>query len=143
MNHPSYDLERFLQAQAGVYPDVVAELKAGKKASHWMWFIFPQLAVLGRSDTARFYGLTDLEHAREYWAHPMLGVRLEACCCLLLDIPSGTVHDIFGSPDDLKLRSCMTLFEAAAPQTPIFARVLERFYQGKRDELTLGHLNPS
>jgi len=142
MNHPAYDLERFILAQAEVYPDVITELKAGKKASHWMWFIFPQLAVLGRSEKARFFGLMDLEHAREYWAHPTLGVRLEACCGLLLDMPSGTANQIFGSPDDLKLRSCMTLFEAAAPQTPIFARVLERFYQGKRDELTLRHLNP-
>jgi uncharacterized protein (DUF1810 family) len=142
VNQHTYDLERFIQAQADVYQDVIAELKAGKKASHWMWFIFPQLAALGRSDTARFYGLTDLQHARDYWAHPVLGVRLEVCCALLLDdMPSGTAHEIFGSPDDLKLRSCMTLFEVAAPQTPIFVGVLERFYQGKRDELTLRHLS--
>ena len=141
-NHHAYDLQRFIQAQAGAYPNVVAELKAGKKTSHWMWFIFPQLAALGRSSTARFYGLSDLQHAREYWAHPLLGVRLEACCGLLLDIPSATAHEILGSPDDLKLRPSMTLFEAAAAQTPIFSRVLERFYQGERDELTLRHLNP-
>jgi len=141
MTQQPYDLERFVQAQAGAYADATVELEAGKKTGHWMWFIFPQLAALGRSSTARYYGLTDLQHAREYWAHPLLGVRLEACCGLLLDLPSCTARDVFGSPDDLKLRSCMTLFEAAAAQTPIFTRVLDRFYQGERDTLTLAYLN--
>jgi len=142
MNPHAYDLDRFVQAQANVYRYVVAELRAGRKTSHWMWFIFPQLAALGRSNTARYYGMTDLQHAREYWAHPLLGVRLEACCGLLLDISLGTAHEILGSPDDLKLRSSMTLFEVAAAQTPIFANVLERFYEGTRDARTLELLNP-
>lgn len=102
---------------------------------------FSPVSNLGsQRHTARYYGLANLEHAREYWAHPLLGVRMEACCGLLLDLPSATAHDIFGSPDDLKLRSCVTLFEVAAPQTPIFAGVLDRFYEGQRDALTLRHL---
>jgi uncharacterized protein (DUF1810 family) len=106
-----------------------------------MWFVFPQLRVLGRSATARFFGLEDLAEARAYAAHPLLGPRLVECSELVLATAGRSAHEIFGSPDDLKLRSCMTLFELAATATaPVFARVLERLYDGERDPLTLAAL---
>ncbi|RYF34632.1 MAG: DUF1810 family protein [Comamonadaceae bacterium] len=110
MDADPFKLQRFVDAQAGVYPAVCAELAAGRKTSHWMWFIFPQLAALGRSETARFYGLADAAHARAYWTHPTLGARLDECSRLVLAIDGRSAHDIFGSPDDLKLCSSMTLF---------------------------------
>jgi uncharacterized protein (DUF1810 family) len=137
------DLERFVQAQAPLIDTVRAELTAGRKRSHWMWFVFPQLRGLGRSDTARHYGLADLEHARAYWRHPLLGPRLAECLGLLLALPAGrSMHDVFGSPDDLKLRSCLTLFEAAAPDEPSFALALERWFGGQRDPLTHALIRP-
>lgn len=140
MTSTQFDLSRFVDAQAGVYPEVVAQLRAGLKSSHWMWFIFPQLAALGRSSTARFYGLTDARHAATYWTHPGLGPRLKECSALVAANRTRTAHQIFGSPDDLKLCSCMTLFEAAVPDETVFGEVLDRFYAGFRDELTLARL---
>jgi uncharacterized protein (DUF1810 family) len=102
-----------------------------------MWFMFPQLRSLGRSGTARHYGIASLEEARAYWQHPVLGPRLRHCTALVLAVPGRTAHEIFGSPDDLKFRSCCTLFEAAAPEEPVFAQALQRFYGGERDALTL------
>lgn len=134
-------LERFVAAQAPVWPAVCAELAAGAKRSHWMWYVFPQLAALGRSPTARVYGLADLAEARAYWAHPLLGPRLKAVATLLLGVHGRSVHQIFGPPDDLKLRSCMTLFERAAPEEPVFAQVLSRYYGGARDPMTLSLLD--
>ena len=131
------DLDRFVSAQATVIEQVCAELRAGRKTSHWMWFVFPQLAVLGRSSTARFYGLTGLAEAQAYAQHTLLGPRLVSCAQLVLASRRLTAHAIFGSPDDLKLCSCMTLFEAAAGGEPVFAAVLEAFYAGRRDPLTL------
>lgn len=131
------DLERFVTAQAVVFVDVLAELAAGEKRSHWMWFIFPQLRALGRSSTAQYYGLADLDEARAYWQHPLLGPRLKTCAGMLLKIHGRTAHQIFGTPDDLKLRSCMTLFERAAPDEPDFGLVLDRLHDGVRDSLTL------
>lgn len=131
-----FDPHRFLQAQEPVFSTVRSELKAGRKATHWMWFVFPQLRALGRSDTARFYGLEDSAEAAAYAAHPVLGVRLRDCAELVLNTPHRSAHQIFGTPDDLKLCSCMTLFELAAPH-PVFTGVLERFYGGERDGLTL------
>jgi uncharacterized protein (DUF1810 family) len=132
-------LDRFLQAQAPVYDQVQSELVAGRKASHWMWFIFPQLGALGRTSTARFYGIGSAAEALAYWQHPVLGSRLKECAELVLAAASGlTAHDIFGTPDDLKLRSSMTLFAAVAPEQPVFGRVLERFYGGEPDQTTLG-----
>jgi len=123
-----------------MYEQVVEELTAGRKRSHWMWFIFPQLASLGRSSTARFYGLESLAHAREYGAHVVLGRRLRECCALVLSIEERSPTKILGSPDDLKLCSCMTLFEQAQPSEKLFGAVLDRLYDGQRDELTRAHL---
>ena len=135
------NLERFVQAQASVYPAVLRELGAGRKASHWMWFVFPQLKTLGRSGTARFYGLDGRDEALAYWRHPVLGPRLLECTRLVLATRGRSAHEIFGSPDDLKLRSCMTLFDAVAPEEPAFRVVLDRFYGGAADASTLDLLH--
>jgi uncharacterized protein (DUF1810 family) len=132
-----HGLERFVTAQAGVIEDVRAELRAGRKASHWMWFVFPQLKALGRSATALHYGIASLAEARAYLAHPVLGARLRECCTLMLQVPGRSAHEILGSPDDLKFRSCCTLFALAAPQEPLFRQCLERFYGGQEDERTV------
>jgi uncharacterized protein (DUF1810 family) len=132
-----FGLDRFVQAQAPVIERVHAELAAGRKASHWMWFVFPQLRSLGRSGTARRYGIGSREEALAYWRHPLLSARLQHCTALVLAVPHQSAHEIFGSPDDLKFRSCCTLFEAVAPQAPVFAQALRRFYGGERDPLTL------
>jgi uncharacterized protein (DUF1810 family) len=130
-------MQRFLDAQAPVYDAVVAELSAGRKRSHWMWFVFPQLLGLGQSPTARFYAIGSRREAQDYWRHPVLGARLEQCTRLVLAHTGKTAHEIFGSPDDLKLHSCMTLFREVAPEQPLFAQVLERFYRGQPDRRTL------
>ena len=140
MSTSPYDLQRFVDAQAPVYDAACAELAAGRKRSHWMWFIFPHLAVLGRSDTARFYGLQNAAHARAYGAHPILGPRLRDCFDSVLAIQGRTVHEIFGSPDDLKLCSCATLFCTAIPEEPRFAALIARCYGNTPDSLTLAHL---
>jgi uncharacterized protein (DUF1810 family) len=137
MGETKADLKRFVQAQAGVYSDVCAELAAGAKRTHWMWFVFPQLRGLGRSATAQHYGLEDGAEAVAYWAHPVLGPRLRQCCELLMAVQGRSAHDIFGSPDDLKLRSCMTLFEAVVPGEPVFGAVLRKYCDGRRDDATL------
>lgn len=138
--HDPFDLQRFVDAQSAVYPQVLAELAAGHKASHWMWFVFPQLQALGRSATARRYGLASRAEAAAYWQHPVLGPRLAECSAALLRIEGRTAGQVFGEIDRLKLRSCMTLFEAVAPQAPVFARVLDHCFEGLRDPLTLGLL---
>lgn len=136
-----FDLARFVDAQSPLYDEVRAELAAGSKRSHWMWFVFPQHRALGRSATALHYGIGSADEARAYARHAVLGPRLRECCALLLAAPaSRSAHDILGSPDDLKLRSSMTLFAAALPDEPLFARVLDRFYGGARDERTLALL---
>jgi uncharacterized protein (DUF1810 family) len=132
-----FDLQRFVDAQAPVWDDVAAELKAGRKSSHWMWFVFPQLAALGRSSTARHYGIRSVDEARAYASHPLLARRLVQCADWLLAVPAGrSAHDVMGSPDDLKLRSSMSLFERVWPAQPQFRRVLDRFYGGEPDPLT-------
>jgi uncharacterized protein (DUF1810 family) len=137
-----HDLDRFVAAQAPVFDDVLAELAAGAKRTHWMWFVFPQLASLGRSATARHFGITDLAHAQAYWRHPLLGPRLRQCCALLDALPPGaTPLQVFGPVDALKLRSCLTLFERAVPDEPLFAQLLQRGYGGERDPLTLQALD--
>lgn len=134
----SLNLDRFLEAQALVYVQVVRELTAARKTSHWMWFIFPQLKGLGRTSTAQFYGIESKAKALAYWKHAVLGARLKECAELVLAAPSGlTAHDVVGSPDELKMRSCMTLFAAVAPDEACFREVLQRFYSGKLDEATL------
>ena len=138
MNDAGEGLDRFLEAQAPVYGQARSELAAAAKRSHWMWFIFPQLKGLGRTSTARFYGIGSKAEALAYWQHPVLGARLKECAELVLAAPNGaTAHGIFGTPDDLKLRSCMTLFAAVAPGEAVFRDVLERFYEGEPDEATL------
>lgn len=135
-----FDLQRFVTAQAPVMPAVMAELAAGAKRSHWMWFVFPQLAALGRSSMARHYGIASLDEARAYLAHPVLGARLKDCCRVLLGVEGRTAHQIFGSPDDLKLRSCLTLFHFADPAEPLFTQCLARYHGGVPDAATAGLL---
>ena len=130
------ELSRFVDAQAGVYGTVLAELRAGRKQTHWMWFIFPQLAALGRSPTAKFYGLAGLEEAREYLRHEVLGPRLLECTGLVNAVSGRSAHEIFGSPDDLKFRSCVTLFHHAAPKEAMFTEALQK-YCGSEDERTV------
>lgn len=135
------DLDRFLDAQAPVMDAVRQELAAGRKRSHWMWFVFPQLGELGRSSMARHYGIASMAQAQAYLAHPVLGPRLRECCGLMLGAADGlSAHDILGSPDDLKFRSCLTLFALAAPDDELFRRCLERFYGGQPDGRTLALL---
>ena len=123
-----FDLDRFVQAQAGVYEEVVAELRVGRKRSHWMWFVFPQLAGLGHSAMAQRYAISSLDEARAYLEHPVLGARLRDCSALVLAVPGKTVHEIFGSPDDLKFHSSMTLFHRAAPVEAVFAECLRKYF---------------
>ena len=138
MTNDHFDLERFVKAQDPVLEVALEELRAGRKRTHWMWFVFPQLRELGRSATARFYGISSLEEARAYAAHPLLGTRLMHCTRIVLESTALSLHDIFGSPDDMKFRSCMTLFEAAAPQVnAVFGQALERWCAGERDLRTL------
>ena len=129
--------QRFLDAQDPIYAEVVAELSAGWKASHWMWFIFPQHVALGTSDRAKRYGLYGLEQARDYLEHPVLGQRLLECCGLMKQNANRSVAAILGEIDALKFRSCLTLFHSAAPSEPIFGELLELFYQGEQDPRTL------
>lgn len=124
MSAERFDLARFLQAQAPVYAQVCAELGRGRKTSHWMWFIFPQLAGLGQSDMARHYGITSLDEARAYREHSVLGPRLCQCTELVRRVQGRSLHDIFGTPDDLKFRSCMTLFQQVAHPGDPFAAAL-------------------
>lgn len=132
-----FDLSRFLQAQEGVYAAALAELRAGRKTSHWMWFVFPQFEGLGRSQTARFFAVKSLAEARTYLAHPVLGKRLRECTAAVLGVAGRTASEIFGYPDDLKFCSSMTLFERAEPDCDLFSEALDRFFEGRRDRLTL------
>ena len=135
-----YDLARFVTAQDPVLERVRAELRRGRKASHWMWFVFPQVAGLGSSPTAQRYALSGLDEARAYLAHPVLGPRLVECAALAAAVEEGDASEVFGYPDDLKLRSSMTLFARAAPSTPAFAAVLERYFGGEPDPRTVEQL---
>ncbi len=135
-----YNLQRFVEAQSGTYERALAELQQGRKRSHWMWFIFPQIDGLGMSSTARLYAIKSRVEARQYLAHPLLGPRLRTCAETVLRISERSAYDVFGTPDDLKLRSSMTLFAAVAPEDSVFAQVLERFFAGQPDERTLALL---
>lgn len=135
-----FDLQRFVEAQAPVFVDVLRELSAGAKRSHWMWFVFPQLRALGRSATAQHCGLTSLDEARAYWAHALLGPRLKTCTQCVLAVKGRSALQIFGLPDVLKFCSSMTLFERSVPQEPVFTEALEQFYAGQRDAQTLALL---
>jgi uncharacterized protein (DUF1810 family) len=129
--------EHFLRAQTPVYPSVLAQLRAGAKASHWMWFVFPQLTALGRSPTALRYGIEDLATAQDYLRHEVLGPRLVECTRTVLGVTGRTASQIFGSPDDLKFRSSMTLFSRADPEQAAFADALAKYYDGIEDRRTL------
>ena len=134
------DLDRFVSAQEPVIAQVRAELKAGRKATHWMWFVFPQLVGLGFSHRAQFYGIASLDEAKAYLAHPVLGRRLVECTGLVNAVEGRTAHDIFGSPDDLKFHSSMMLFSLAGPDEPAFSAALSKYFGGKRDSRTLALL---
>jgi uncharacterized protein (DUF1810 family) len=129
-------LERFLAAQEPVYADVVEELRRGRKESHWMWFVFPQVAGLGRSSMSRRYAITSLAEARAYVAHPLLGARLRECAALVLAAPGNDAERIMGPIDARKLHSSMTLFHRAWPDDPLFTAVLQRFFGGRPDSAT-------
>jgi uncharacterized protein (DUF1810 family) len=137
-----FDLTRFVVAQAPVYRGVVEELRDGRKRGHWMWFVFPQLRGLGSSPTAVHYGISSLQEARAYLGHELLGPRLRECTQLVNQVQGRSVAEIFGSPDDLKLRSSMTLFAVAAAGGggQDFTTLLENYYRGEQDELTLAQL---
>lgn len=130
-------LDRFLDAQRGDYAAALAEVRRGRKTSHWMWYIFPQIAGLGQSSTARYYSIRDLEEAREYYAHPVLGQRLREISGALLDLRGSDPVAVFGGIDSMKLKSSMTLFAVAAPDDPLFRQVLDKYYGGEQDVLTL------
>ncbi len=131
-----YNLERFVDAQAQMYTTALNEIRAGKKMSHWMWFIFPQLKALGYSPTAQYYGIADIDEAKAYLAHPTLRARLIEISEALLALDNSDPYSVMGYPDDLKLCSSMTLFEAVDPSITVFAQVLDKFYDGERDDMT-------
>lgn len=132
-----HDLRRFVDAQAPDFERALAEIAGGRKRSHWMWYVFPQLAGLGSSPTSERYGIRSLAEAQAYLDHPLLGPRLEACGEALLHVDGRSAHEIFGSPDDLKLRSCATLFAQISPAGSVFHRILERYFDGETDQRTL------
>ena len=135
------DLQRFVDAQAPVYDQVRAELAGGRKRTHWMWFVFPQIQGLGRSAMAQRYAIDSREEAAAYLTHPVLGTRLRECAALVLAAPGPAIDDILGPPDDLKFKSCMTLFDAVAPAgETLFGQCLQRFFGGERDPATLARL---
>jgi uncharacterized protein (DUF1810 family) len=131
-----YDLGRFISEQEGSYPGIVEELSAGRKSNHWIWFIFPQIAGLGRSWMSQRYSIVSLDEARAYLAHPVLGARLRECAGILLATKGRTANEIFGSLDAMKVHSSMTLFLRAAPDEPLFQQVLDRYYDGIHDPRT-------
>lgn len=133
-----YNLQRFVTAQSSIYEDAVAELREGRKNTHWIWFVFPQMKGLGFSPTSEFFGIDSLEEAKAYLAHPILGPRLEETTKLILAINDRTLREILGAPDDMKFRSSMTLFEKASSGRPnAFEAALEKLCDGQRDQRTL------
>lgn len=143
MYYSHNELRKFVTAQESDYRTALSEIKSGRKRSHWMWYIFPQLQGLGMSPTANYYGIKDITQAREYLAHPYLGANLLEISGALLNTDSCNPSEVMGYPDDLKLCSCMTLFEAADPSKEVFGMVLDKFYHGRRDERTLSMLKKS
>lgn len=137
-----FDLDRFVQAQEGVYSRALEEIHRGRKTSHWMWFIFPQIAGLGSSAMARRYAISSVAEARAYLAHPLLGPRLRSCAEAVAALAERSAADVFGSPDDVKLRSSLTLFEDADPDALVFGAALKALCDGRRDEATLAKIRP-
>lgn len=140
MSSDPHDLGRFVTAQSANYEGALAEIRAGRKRSHWMWYVFPQLTGLGHSATARFYGIDSLDEARAYLAHPVLGPRLLTIARAVVDSPVPSATALLGTPDDLKLRSCATLFARARPSEPVFAQVLAKYFDGRPDPRTIALL---
>lgn len=140
MTSDPHDLNRFLEAQQRDYARAMSELRQGRKLTHWMWYIFPQLDGLGFSPTARKYAIRDLDEARAYLDHPVLGPRLVACVETLLGLRERSAEAIFGFPDVWKLRSCATLFACVSPKGSVFERLLDQYYQGEQDDKTLNLL---
>ena len=138
-----FDLERFVRAQAGVYASALDEIRAGRKRSHWMWFVFPQIDGLGSSAMSRRYAIRSRAEAEAYLRHRVLGPRLQECCEAVLALEGRSASEVFGSPDDLKLRSCATLFASASPPGGVFARLLDEYFDGRGDARTLELLRPS
>jgi uncharacterized protein (DUF1810 family) len=136
-------LDRFVTAQAGDYERALTEIRAGRKRSHWMWYVFPQFAGLGFSSTSRFYAIRSVEEAKAYLVHPVLGRRLTECAEAALTVEGKSASEIFGTPDDLKLRSSATLFASVSPAGSVFHRLLEKYFDGKSDEATLRLMKPS
>jgi uncharacterized protein (DUF1810 family) len=141
MRNDPYNLQRFIAAQQSVYDDVRRELKEGRKYSHWMWFIFPQIKGLGYSTTAREFAISSREEAAAYLEHPILGQRLEECARLVAAVNGRSIEDIFGYPDYMKFRSSMTLFSQIAPEREIFRECLQKYFAGEPDPATLAELN--
>jgi len=135
-----FNLERFVEAQAPLYQRARRELEAGRKESHWMWFIFPQIAGLGQSAMSIRFAIASLEEAKAYLAHAVLGPRLRECARLVLDVQGSTARDIFGSIDEMKFRSSMTLFARAAPSEGVFQRCLDKYFAGQPDPATLARI---
>ena len=133
----TYNLQRFVEAQGGVYDQALAEIRSGRKRSHWMWYVFPQFAGLGMSATSQLYAIQSLGEADAYLAHSVLGPRLVECAEALLAIGGRSALEIFGSPDDMKLRSCATLFASVSPEASVFHRVIDKYFDGQPDERTL------
>lgn len=136
----AHDLQRFLDAQADTYATALAEIRAGRKRSHWMWFIFPQIAGLGRSSMAQRYAIANDDEAADYLAHPMLGPRLRECATIVLSLQGASANAIFGEPDDMKFRSSMTLFADTAPDEAVFQACIDKYFDGEPDPETLARL---
>ena len=132
-----HDLARFVQAQAGSYEQALAEVRSGRKHSHWMWYVFPQFEGLGFSATSRRYSIKSVEEAKAYLSHPVLGPRLAACARAALSVEGRSALEVFGSPDDMKLKSCATLFASVSPAGSVFEQILDKYFSGKRDDKTL------
>ena len=132
-----HNLSRFVQAQEADYKQVLSELRSGRKRSHWMWYIFPQFDVLGFSSTSQRYAIKSVTEAKAYLSHPVLGARLVECAEAVVRVEGRSAHEIFGSPDDMKLRSCATLFACVSPAGSVFDRLLDQYFQGGRDGKTL------
>jgi len=135
-----FNLQRFVDAQASVYQEVRRELRAGRKESHWMWFIFPQIAGLGTSPTSVRFAIASIDEARAYLAHPVLGPRLRECAKLAVDVEGRTAREIFGPVDEMKFRSSVTLFAQAAPDEDVFQRCVDKYFAGSHDPATLARL---
>jgi uncharacterized protein (DUF1810 family) len=133
-------INRFIREQENIYPQVIKELKNGKKVSHWMWFIFPQIEGLGSSSTSKYYSIKTIAEAKKYLAHPLLGKRLLECSKVLLKIEGKSAEDIFGYPDHLKLQSSMTLFSFISPASTVFLEVLNEYFNNQKDQKTLNIL---